>query len=131
MFKNTFTKNLKGLRHKPYKERLAKLNLLTLDCSRSFNDLVFLYKFVHDLSDNKLQSLFSPADRLNTTILRRRPYQLYLLKPRFDLFKFSFRYRVIKLWNSLPEHIILCNASSVTIFKQFTLPYSCKLVYNA
>ena len=124
-----FTKNLKGLRNKSYKERLAILNLPTLECRRSFNDLVFLYKIIHGLSDIKLQSLFPPADRLNTIILRRHPYQLYLPKPRSDLLKFSFRYRVIKMWNNLPEHI--CNASSISNFKQLTLPYLCNVVYNA
>ena len=54
---------------------------------------------MHGLSNIKPQTLFSPADRLNTIILRRHPYQHNHPKPRSDLLSFSFRYRVLKLWN--------------------------------
>ena len=37
--------------NKTYKERLAILNLPSLECCRVFIDLVFLYKIMHGLSD--------------------------------------------------------------------------------
>ena len=43
-----FTKNLKGLRNKPYNERLSILNLLSLECRRAYADIVFLYKICND-----------------------------------------------------------------------------------
>ena len=49
-----FTKNLKGLRDKPYKERLSILKFPTLECRRAYNDLIFLYKIIHELSDISL-----------------------------------------------------------------------------
>ncbi len=124
-----FTKNLKGLHNKTYKERLSLLNLPTLECQRAFNDLVFLYKIIHELSDAKLKTLFPPVT-LNTDIsLRRHPFQLYLPKPRSDLLKFSFRYRTVSLWNVLPECI--CNAPSLAAFKHLVLPYLREFVYPA
>ena len=84
------TKNIKGPRNKPYKERLAILDLPSTECRHSFNDLVFINKIVHGLSDIKLQSLFSPANRFNVTILHRHSYQLYLPKHHSDLLKLAF-----------------------------------------
>ena len=84
------TKNIKGPRNKPYKECLAILDLPSTECRHSFNDLVFLNKIIHGLSDIKLQSLFSPANRLNVIILHRHSYQLYLPKPPSDLLKLAF-----------------------------------------
>ena len=49
-----FTKNLKGLINKPYKERLAILDLPSLEYRLAFIDLVFVYKIMHGLSENKL-----------------------------------------------------------------------------
>ena len=43
-----FTKNLKGLRDKPYKERLSSLKLPTLECRRAYNDLIFYIKLFMD-----------------------------------------------------------------------------------
>ena len=48
------TTNLNGLSNKPHKEHLAILNLPTLECRRSFTDLVLLYKIIHGSSDIKL-----------------------------------------------------------------------------
>ena len=81
-----FTKNLKGLCNKSYKERLAILNLPSLKCRCVFIDLVFHHNYIrHSLSDSKLQHLFPHTD-LRTTMLHRRLYQLDLLKPRSDQF---------------------------------------------
>ena len=112
--KKNFTKKLKGLRNKPYKEPLAILNLHTLECRRSFNDLVFLYKIIHSLSDIKLQSLYS----LLRVVSIRSSFADILINFFFQnlvVICLNFRYKVLKLWKSFPEHI--CNASSVTIFK--------------
>ena len=43
-----FTKNLKGLRDKSYKERFFILRLVTLESRRAYNDLIFLYKLSTD-----------------------------------------------------------------------------------
>ena len=85
-----FTKNLKGLGNKTFEERLAILNLPSLECRRFFIDLVSLYKIMHCLSDYKLQQLFPHTVLRTPMLLRRHPHQLDLPKPRSDLLEFSF-----------------------------------------
>ena len=53
-----FTKNLKGLQGKNYKERLSILKLPSLECRRAYTDVVFIYKILNGLCDNNLSSLF-------------------------------------------------------------------------
>ena len=73
-----FTKNLKGLRDKPYKERLAILKLPTLECRRAYNDLIFLYKIILGLSDTSLLKMFPPIAYNSNLVLQRHPHQLNL-----------------------------------------------------
>ena len=48
--------------------------------------------------------------------LRGHALKLYLPKPRTDVMKFSYVYRVVKLWNDLPSSV--SDSNSLTIFKQ-------------
>ena len=114
-YKNTLPKNLKGLKNKSYKERLAILNIPSLKYRRAYNDLVYLYKIIHGLCDSRLSSLFPHSDLSSHSTLRRHCFQLSLPKPRTDLIKYSFCYRSTKLWNSLPTHI--ANSPSISHFK--------------
>ena len=78
------TKNLKGLRDKPYKERLSIikpykerlfiLKLPTLEIRRAYNDLIFLYKIIHGLSDTSLLNIFPPIAYNSNLVLRRHPH---------------------------------------------------------
>ena len=102
---------------------MAILNLPFLEYRRVCIDIVFLCKIMHGLSDNKLQQLFPHTVLRTLKLLRRHPHQLDLPKPRSDLLKFSFRYRAVKLWNVLPEHIV--SATSITTFKHLLLPHLC------
>ena len=120
------TKNLKGLSNKTYKERLAILQLHTLECRRNYYDLVFLYKILHG-SNDRLKSLFPPSVLNTNMTLRRHSLQLYIPKPRSDIVKFSFCNRVSNLWNSLPAFI--CNASSISVFKKLLLTHKCTCVF--
>ena len=85
-----FTKNLKGLGNKPYKERLAILNLSSLECLRAFINLIFLNKIMHHFSDNKLKHLFLHTILRTPKLLHRHPHQFDLPKPRLDLLKLVF-----------------------------------------
>ena len=49
-----FTKTLSGLRQLSYCDRLANLNLETLECCRLVYDLVFGYKILHGLCEVSL-----------------------------------------------------------------------------
>jgi hypothetical protein len=123
-----FTKHLKGLQNKTYKERLSILKLPSLECRRAYADMIFLYKIIHGMSDPSLQHLFPPTDLNSNIFLRRHPFQLFLPKPRSDLLKFSFRYRAAKLWNTLPEHI--CKSTSIAQFKKLVMTYLCEFIYT-
>ena len=81
--------------NKTYKERLAILNLPSQECRRVFIDLVFLYKIMHDLSDNKLQQLFPHTVLRTPILLRRHSHQFDIPKPSSDLLKSSFHYRAL------------------------------------
>ena len=91
-----FTRNLKGLRAKPYKERLSILKLPTLESCRAYNDLMFLYKIIHGLSDIYLLNIFPPFAYNSNLVLRRHPHQLNLPLTCTDLLKYSFHYRSVK-----------------------------------
>ena len=78
--------------NKTYKERLAILNLPSLEYRRAFIDLVFLYKIMHGLSNSKRKHLFHHIVIRVLMFLRKHPHQLDLPKPRSDLLKFSFHY---------------------------------------
>ena len=69
-----FTKNLKGLRDKPYKEKLFILKLSTLEIRRAYNDLIFLYKIIHGLSDTSLLNIFPPIAYNSNLVLWRHPH---------------------------------------------------------
>ena len=67
--------------------------------------------------DTDLKSLFVlNTEVINIHHLRGHALKLYLPKPRTDIMKFSYVYRVVKLWNDLPSAI--CESNSLTIFKQ-------------
>src|SRR5690349_8616177 len=56
-------------------------------------------------------------------------YMYILPKPRTDTLKFSYVYRVVKCWNSLPAAV--CDAQSVSIFKSRLSDYmNLYFVYN-
>jgi hypothetical protein len=116
-----FTRNLKDLSSKTYSEHLTILNLPSLQCRRVYSDLVFLFKIIHGLTDNTLRTLVKPNLTCSNIQLRRHTAQLHIPKPRSDTLKYSFLYRSIKRWNSLPANI--CTASSISAFKLMLMPY--------
>ena len=123
-----FTENLKGLRDKPYKERLSILKLPTLECRCAYNDLIFLYKIIHGLSDTSLLNMFPPIAYNSNLVRRRHLHQLNLPLPRTDLLKYSFYYRSVKAWNSLPCRI--CSSPTFAPFKKLLMPYLCQAVFD-
>ncbi len=124
-----FTKNLRGLRNIPYKQRLIILNQSTLQSRRIRADLIYLFKILHGFVDMNLKSLFTMASSVSTCdrSLRGHAFKLYVPKPRTDLLKYSFVYRVVKCWNSLPS--IVCDTMSLSIFKNRLTEYL--LICNA
>ena len=113
-----FTKCLRGLHNKSYAERLITLNQPSLQTRRTRTDLIFLYKIIHGLVDSDLKELFTLS--ANVTVcdrsLRGHALKLQRPKPRTDMLKFDYVYRVIDVWNSLPAHVV--EATSLSVFKQ-------------
>jgi hypothetical protein len=112
-----FTKSLLGLRDIPYKQRLAILHQPSLKMRRTRADLIYLYKILHGFVDSNLKSFFRPVSSIVTSDMNLRGHSqtLYLHKPRIDILKFCFAYRVAKYWNSLPADV--CDSNSLSIFK--------------
>ncbi len=53
-----FTKNLRGLKLIPYKQRLVMLNQPSLQSRRVRADVIYLFKILHGLVDTNLKNLF-------------------------------------------------------------------------
>ncbi len=118
-----FTKHLSGLKHESYTQRLFLLHQPSLQQRRIATDLIFLYKILHGLVDNTLQSLFVKATDVSLRVgtLRGHAYKLFLPKPRSDMLKFNYVYRVAKYWNTLPASV--CEAQSLPVFKKMLLKH--------
>ena len=67
--------------------------------------------------DSSLKSLFVLVSDVSACshILRGHVFELFLPKPRSDMLKNCFIYRVIKAWNSLPQTV--CEAGTLSKFK--------------
>ena len=53
--------------------------------------------------------------------LRGNAFKLFVPKPRTDMLKFSFVYRVSKYWNTLPT--VVCDTKSLSVFKSRLMDY--------
>jgi hypothetical protein len=112
-----FTKRIKGLKNLPYEKRLTVLNQPSLEKRRARADLIFLYKILHGLTDNNLKKFFVYTSNVLTCVhnLRGHAFKLMAPKPRTDVLKYHYIYRVIMLWNALPANV--CDSPSLSIFK--------------
>jgi hypothetical protein len=107
-----FTKNLQGLNNLPYMQRLAILKQPTLESRRSRADLIYLFKILSGLVDVNLKKYFVQSSNVSACDmnLRGNAFKLFVPKPRTDMLKFSFVYRVSKSWNALPT--VVCDTMS-------------------
>jgi hypothetical protein len=95
-----FTKRIHGLRWLPYEERLRILELDTLSARRKHIDLITAYKALRgDLGIDPL----SIGLVVSTTPTRGQNCNLYCFRPKNNIVKKVFRYRICALWNNLPE----------------------------
>ena len=71
-----------------------------------------MYKTLHGY----LRTPFTFTSAIHSRILRyTRPLQLYSPKPRSELYKRSFQYSGVSIWNNLAVHVQ--HSPSVNIFK--------------
>ena len=98
-----------------YNDRLQMLKLESLQSRRTKNDLVFLYKILHNLVDVPFDDYFKCSD-FSGHDLRRHNLHLVRPKPSKTLCRQNFfTVRVIDHWNKLPTNII--TSPSLTTFK--------------
>ena len=107
-----FTKRIPGMWHLSYEQRLASLNLRSLQTRRTLSDLSLCYQI---LKNNIVSSL--SAILTKSTNCRTRGHDLKLRVNSFskDITKYFFTNRVIKVWNRLPFSVC---ASTATAFKR-------------
>lgn len=105
------TKMITSLSRFTYEQRLMQLNLTTLETRRLRGDLIEVFKIVRGFSHVDFNSFFQLAK------FNFRNHKFKLNKDRFnkDIGKFCFVNRVVDVWNSLDEEVVL--SDSVNIFK--------------
>lgn len=106
------TKKINGFHNLSYPERLKRLNLPTLRFRRMRGDAIEAYKIIHQIYDAEV------SIDLKKSSTPTRGHQLKLFQERanrLDLRKNSFRVRIPKIWNNLPESVVM--APSLNAFK--------------
>ena len=105
------TKYLYGMRGLTYEQRLRKLNLPTLAFRRLRGSMIEVYKIFH-VYDKKV----SPDLLLAPTGTRGHSLKLFYSRSNKEHPKLhSFNQRIVRPWNSLPDHIV--NAKNTNSFK--------------
>jgi len=106
------TKCIPGLGALPYIERLKKCGLTTLKFRRIRGDMIETFKILSGIYDRAVVPIFPLCLRGST---RGNQLKINTMRTRYDIRKFSFKNRVVKIWNGLPDSVVL--SDSVNIFK--------------
>ena len=96
------TKFITRIKDLSYIERLKELKLPTLKYRRLRGDMIELYKMVTGYSKDVSLNL-----EYVTSNLRGNKSKLYQGQLHYNLRTFSFSNRVIKLWNDLPDAVVV------------------------
>ena len=107
-----FTKYLPGMFRLSYPQRLAHLQMESLEVRRWKADLVFLYKIVNQLVDLDFEDIFELAPRQ----LRGHELRIRVQYSRLNSRKYFFSNRVVPVWNELDNNLVTCG--SLGMFKK-------------
>ena len=91
----SFTKRLPFCKSLSYAERLTYLRLQSFEHRRMIFDSILVFKVIHGFSCSNFDDFFSFANN--------NPFRLYIPINRNNTCHFSFSFRVILVWNSLPD----------------------------
>ena len=105
------TKRLLGLQYLSYEDRLRALEISTLSARREYLDLTELFKITHGLTE--CGNVPRPVRSAYAT--RGHRYRLEQEKSKLNARRFSFFFRIVKCWNSLPSKLV--DANSLSQFK--------------
>ena len=89
-----------------YDDRLNKLGMESLEVRRIKNDLVFLFKIVHNLVDIDFSSFFQLNSFSGHNLRRHSLHITRQLTPKTNTRSHFYSHRVIKYWNMLPNDIV-------------------------
>ena len=103
-----FTKRIPGLTNFSYSERLNRLNQPTLEIRRLHADLIQTYKIITGLDNVNISDFF--AFRPHSYNCRGNGRTLFPLHRKTNMRAHSFGFRVISIWNTLPQQISMCPA---------------------
>ena len=106
-----FTKRLTGLQDLSYQDRLTEIGAESLQIRRIKFDLTMYYKILHSLVDLEPNDYFG----IKSTCTRGNDFSLLLHKYCSNIDKYTFKNRVLTLWNLLPNPPV--SASSLSSFK--------------
>ena len=95
-----------------YKERLVKLQLLTLKYRRLRGDMIEVFKILTHIYSDVVSPELARSENLRT---RSNVFKLQVRRCSLDIRKFSFCERVVTAWNSLPNWVV--EAQSINAFK--------------
>ena len=95
-----------------YTQRLQYLKLFSLKGRRIRGDLIQVYKIFQQIDDINIEKILPLATYSRT---RNQEYKLRHRYSNKDIRKYTFTYRVVNLWNSLPMDIK--NAPTLNTFK--------------
>ena len=102
-----------SLRMLSYENRLKKLNLPTLSFRRLRGDMIEVYKIITGKNEKNCQLELKMNKKVNT---RGNQYKLYQSHSRLDIRKYFFTNRVVAIWNSLPDYVVM--VESTVLFKK-------------
>ena len=108
----SFIKHITGMNDMPYHERLKSLGLYSLQRSRERYCIIYIWKIIEGLAPNFLNpSTFSGRRGRSCVISHVNVGRVGTLAYN------SFRWRSIRLFNSLPMHLRSISSCSVLRFK--------------
>ncbi|XP_018024129.1 uncharacterized protein LOC108679901 [Hyalella azteca] len=105
------TKLIASLKDKPYPERLTSLGLPSLEHRRPRGDMIDAFKYVHGAyeADRPQLHLHDGRDTRGNSL------KLAKGRCRLNVRAGYFSYRVVSIWNSLPDSVV--TAPSINAFK--------------
>ena len=101
------------LNHLSYGNRLRELGLYSVKGRLVRADLIQYWKIFHNQSCISPETMFPQP---STSITRGHAYKIGMVHVNTDVRKRAFSKRCVKLWNSLPQHVV--EAPSIASFKR-------------
>jgi len=97
-------------------DRLRRLKLPTLNYRRIRGDMIELYKIITGKYDSNCSlQLYLRSELVHASVTRGNYYKLVPQHCKYDLRKHYFTNRVVPVWNSLPNNVVM--ADNINIFK--------------